>query len=148
MSYIVFSNRHLVSAKDWQASLNELGFAITLDADGDHPIVTLSGHKPSTWNKQEAGFECYPGHATETVESIDIYDGFDFGGPWTSMMELYYSGFAGMAGAAMAAAAYAQATGGIVFEPEGGDIFDMDAAISHARETERWASSILAAEAP
>ena len=148
MSYIVFSNQHLVSVKDWQANLNKLGFALTLDADGDHPIATLIGHLPSTWNKQEAGFECYPGHATETAEAADTYDEFDFGGPWASMMELYYSGFAGVAGAAMAAAAYAQATGGIVFEPEGGDIFDVETAISHARETESWASSMLAAEEP
>lgn len=123
MSCTVFSNRHLVSVGEWQASLRELGFAITLNAEGDHPIATLNGHLPATWNEREAGFECSPGHAEQTAETVEEYTEFELGGPWTCMMDLYFAGYAGWAGAAMAAAAY-------------------------ARQTERQALSILAADEP
>ncbi|WP_375409710.1 hypothetical protein [uncultured Methylobacterium sp.] len=148
MSCIVFSNRHLASIREWQISLNEIGFPITLKDDGDRPIVALRGHLPAAWNDLEAGFECYPGHVEETVEAVETYAEFDFGGPWTCMIDIYYAGYAGWAGAAMAAAAYARATGGVVFGAEGGDVLNVEAAISDARKTERRVLDILAAEEP
>lgn len=129
----VLSDRALASTEEWQHALDAEGFALRLD-----PGVVLSeasGFFPARLNDKETGFECYHDDAAELIEA---YPDIDFGRRWThalgfrvgaDLTELY--------AASMAAAAYARATGGILWDGESGEAMSPDRAAQVARDIGR-----------
>ena len=49
-------HRPISSILEWQASIDAIGFDLTLKSDQIPPAV--SGHLSATWQGREAGFEC------------------------------------------------------------------------------------------
>lgn len=144
LSCYVLCNRHLTTLGEWQAAIDALGFAVTLQGEATEPIEDLSGHLPTVWQGEEAGFECDPGGVDEAAEIIEMCDDVDLGGPWACMLAFNYVGFANIAGVTIAGAVYAKATDGVFYEAEGGERFDADAAIAFARKTEIETRQFLA----
>ena len=64
------------------------------------------------------------------------YPDIDFGGPWRHLFVFRWSTLPGSAGACCAAAAYAAAVGGVMFDPQEGPVMTPDQALDLARETE------------
>ncbi|WP_379040054.1 hypothetical protein [Methylobacterium marchantiae] len=120
---------------EWQAAIDALGFDLKLDGTADDLVEELLGHLPAAWREVEAGFECYVNGEEGTLDLVESNDGFDFGGPWTCSLEMSYAQEPSIAGTMMAGAAYAQATGGILWEAEGGEILTADAAVAMAHRT-------------
>ena len=69
----------------------------------------------------------------------------DFGRPWTQTLAFRFGGdFHALWGAYAAAAAYAKATEGVLFDSESGEVLPPDRAIAAAREIERDLPNLLA----
>lgn len=128
----VFSNKILKVNADLQISLELLGFRLRLIFSDE--ITTRHGHLPAIFDGREAGFECGP---TDLREIVECYNDFDLGGPWTYAYEFHWSTLTGCLGAWMSMAAYADATDGIVFDPQDGVVLTARAAAQAARSIER-----------
>jgi hypothetical protein len=129
----VFSDRRLASIEEWQQALDKEGFGLRLDTS--RPIAALRGHLPAHRGEQEAGFECDHFDAAEMLEHLaDV----DLGRRWTQCLAFRFGGnFFALWGANAAAAAYARATGGVVFDSEADEVLQPDEAAALAREVER-----------
>ena len=133
MEIYAFSDRRLDSMAAWQAAINAEEFDLVLDQQ--RPFEQLRGYLPAHRGERLAGFECDHFDPSEIIEdSPDI----DFGRRWAHVLAFRFGGdFFELWGAYAAAAAYARATGGIVFDGESGDILTPEAAVSMARDLER-----------
>jgi hypothetical protein len=133
MELYVFSDRRLKSIADWQAAISAEGFPVRLTTGV--PIEELNGILPVQLGGQLTDFECVHWHGPEVMaEMSDI----DFGHPWVHVLALRWGAdfFAGPA-AYMAAAAYAKACGGVLFDCEEGKIITPEQAASIGRELEQ-----------
>ena len=131
MDAYVFSNRKVKSIKEWQKSIDNIGFKIKINSERD--LERNSGHLPAEWETREAGFECGPGDIADLMET---YNDIDFGGPWLHVYSFHWGTLPACTGAVMAAAAYAHATDGLFFDPQDSLLLQSSAAIQYARETE------------
>lgn len=120
MELHVLSDRQLASIAEWQRAIDAKGFPLKLAADVD--LSAAQGLLPARLDGRETGFECFHDDANETMESLgksnfDHRWRFALGLRWlgSRMDELY--------AAWMAAAAYAAATDGVVFDHEEGKVF-------------------------
>lgn len=129
----VLSDRSLNSIAEWQEAIKREGADLQLD--GSRPFEALSGHLPAHRGEQHAGFEC---DHWDPAEIIDTYSDIDFGHRWTKLLAFRFGGdeFA-LWGAFVAAAAYARATEGVVFDSEAGELLSPDRAIELARSVEQ-----------
>jgi hypothetical protein len=116
MEMHVFSDSRLNSTAEWQR-------AIDLQA---HPLKFLPGAKlataqgffPATLAGKASGFECYHDDANKMIEH---YGRSNFLKPWKYALGFRFRGdFTELQAAWIAAAAYARATNGIVFDGESG----------------------------
>jgi hypothetical protein len=131
----VLSDRRLASMADWQQAIDREGFDLRLDQS--RPIDALGGHLPAQRGEQHAGFECDHFDPAELLDQEELAD-IDFGRRWTQMLAFRFGGdFFALWGAFAAAAAYARATGGVVFDSESGEVLQPDKAADAAREIER-----------
>jgi len=129
----VLSDRKLGSIAEWQQAIDAEGFDLKLDTS--RPIEALNGHLPAQRGEQFAGFECDP---CDPAEILDLYDDIDFGRRWTHCLALRFGGdFYALWGADAAAAAYARATDGVVFDSESGEVWQPDQAVEMTRQLER-----------
>jgi hypothetical protein len=129
----VLSDRKLGSIAEWQQAIDREGFDLKLDTS--RPIEDLSGHLPAQRGEQHAGFEC---DHWDPAEIIDLYDDIDFGRRWTHCLAFRFGGdFYALWGAEAAAAAYARATEGVVFDSESGEVWHPDKAVETTRQLER-----------
>lgn len=127
----VLSNRTLSTQAQWQERISALGFDLTLQSTQD--IQERHGHLPAIWNGREAGFECGP---TNLAEIVEIYRAINLRGPWTYAFAFHWTTFGGCAGAWIAMTAYAEATDGVVFDPQDGKTLTAKAAMRAARQIE------------
>lgn len=137
----VLSNRQLGSIDAWQRAIDAEGFHLRLSTET--PFASLRGFLPAWWNDKQAGFECdhWPvGDVVETSPQIDLR------GPWAHALAFRWGADLNAChGANMAAAAYARATDGVVFEPQAGVIWSPAEAVEHARAEEKTLPAFEAA---
>jgi len=109
------------------------GFALTLSTA--RPIHGLEGFVPAQSGEMESGFECY--HDDDS-ELLVAYASVDFGHPWRFALSFRWGGnLAACLAAYQAGAAYAKATGGVLFDPEQGEILAPQKAVEAARQLEK-----------
>ncbi|MBM3527922.1 MAG: hypothetical protein FJX62_07505 [Alphaproteobacteria bacterium] len=132
LELFVLSDRKLSSIEEWRRAIDAAGFALTLDTE--RSIENLEGHLPARWNGEPAGFECDHWDAREVMrENGDI----DFGRGWAHALAFRWGAdLKACVGAYMAAAAYAAATGGVVFDGEEGKVKTPKESLETARRIE------------
>src|SRR5258708_2916008 len=127
------SDRQLNSIAGWQQAIDAEGFALQLSTT--RSFQNLNGFLPVRSGKTETGFECYHDDAPELLIE---YDDIDFGHPWEFALSFRWGGtFSACVAAYMAAAAYAKATDGVVFDTEEGQILTPQRAVDYARQMEK-----------
>src|SRR4029077_9200128 len=120
MEICVLSDAQLRSIAEWQQAINLEGFPLRLSSD--KALANHIGFLPAYLNDKLSGFEC---HFTQPSDVASTYPEIDFGHAWKYAMALNWIGdFNEMQAAWMAAAAYARATNGIVFDEEAGQLYD------------------------
>lgn len=138
MEMFVLSDRRLDSIAAWQEAIDRAGFNLRLDTS--RTFDQLSGHLPAWRDEEHAGFEC---DQCDAAEILDAVDDLEFDHRYPCCLAFRFGGdlFA-MWGAAVAAAAYTVATGGVLLECESGELLTAERAIEFARQTERDNESI------
>jgi hypothetical protein len=125
------SDRQLNSIASWQHAIDAEGFALQLSTV--RPFQSLKGFLPAQAGERETGFECYHDNAAELLAA---YEQVDFKHPWKFALSFRWGGdLSACLAAYMAAAAYAGATDGVVFDPEEGQILTPQQAAEWARQT-------------
>jgi hypothetical protein len=133
MELHVFSNRALDSMAAWQEAIKAQGFALELSAA--LPLSSHRGFLPARSGGRQTGFECYH---DDPADLRLAYHDIDFGRAWTYALSLRWGARLLECFAAwMAAAAYANATDGVVFDPDTSELLAAQQAIERAREIER-----------
>ena len=133
MEIFVLSNKRLGSISEWQQAIDAEGFVLRLDSSC--PIEALGGYLPAHRGEEPAGFECDHWQLDDVTENTDI----DFGGPWTEALAFRFGGDWSEAwGAYVAAAAYARATGGVIYDGEEGVVMTPDKSVAVARGFEQY----------
>lgn len=138
MSIEIFalSDRRLGSIAEWQQAINAAGFDLRLDTS--RSFENLSGHLPAYRGEQHAGFECDHWDPLDVMDEETNGADIDFGRRWTQALAFRFGGdYHALWGAYVAAAAYAKATDGVVFDGESGEVFPPDEAAATARDLER-----------
>ena len=131
----VLSDKRLISIEEWQRAIDAEGFDLRLDAS--RPFDALSGHLPAQRGEQHAGFECDHWDPKDVMDEESCAD-IDFGRRWTHALAFRFGGdFHALWGAYAAAAAYARATEGVVFDGESGEVLPPEKAAQEARDIER-----------
>lgn len=128
----VLSDQRLGSIAEWQRAIDAEGFSLRLSTEGE--FDALHGHLPAVWGDRAAGFEC---DHLDAAAFFDEMPDLDFGRRWRHVLAFRLGGdFRALMGAYMAAAAYARATGGVVFDDESGEVMSADKAAHVARTVE------------
>jgi hypothetical protein len=115
MEIFALSDRPLLSLADWQRSIDITGMSLVLPRDTS--IDDLGGFLPVRLSGIGTGFECDHRHGRELM---DFYGAIDFGRKWTYALAFNWHGFDEALAAYAAAAAYARAADGVVFDPQDG----------------------------
>ena len=124
------SDRRLASIAEWQQAIDREGIDLRLDTS--RPFEELSGHLPAHRGEQHAGFECDHWEADEIIEG---YGDVDFGHRWKENLAFRLGGNSwALWGAYAAATAYARAAGGVVFDPQAGEVMTPDRAAEVTRQ--------------
>lgn len=125
----VLSDRQLTSMSEWQRAINAECFPLLLDAN--RPFAKLRGFLPATFDREKAGFEC--DHWSADILIAELSD-VDFGHRWEHALAFRFSGdFRDGVSAFAAAAAYAKATDGVLFDGESGEVMPPSQALREAR---------------
>ena len=132
MEIYVISDNELTSISTWQQAIDLEVFDLRLSTET--PFDSLEGFLPVLSGGQMTGFEC-DHWAIDDV--IGTYPDMDFGRAWRCVLAFRWIGdLDEMHAAWMAAAAYAQAVDGIVFDPQEGKIFTPRQAVDVVRQIE------------
>ncbi len=132
MELYVLSNRRLASVAQWQQAINAEGVALSLSVQ--RSFEQLAGFLPVTFNATDTGFECdhWDIHDLKTITANINF------GRWQYALAFRWGADINAAVAAYrAAAAYARATDGFLFDCEEGKIITPDQSLAIARELER-----------
>jgi hypothetical protein len=114
MEIHVLSDRRLLSIAEWQRAIDAEGFALTLS--DETPFDSIGGFLPAKLGGTDTGFECDHWDPNDTYEA---YADIPFPHRWRYELSFRWSAdIAEWHAAWMAAAAYAAATSGIVFDPQ------------------------------
>jgi hypothetical protein len=144
MHVFVFSDTRLMSMLEWQRSINQEQFQVLLPSDV--PIADIHGFLPVRLNESTTGFEC---DYRDVSHVMSLYREVDFGRQWNYCLSFRSRGdldewFA----ANIAAAAYAAATNGIVFDPQDSLVMSSQEAVAAAKsmgdDVLRWMRSTSA----
>jgi hypothetical protein len=119
MEILVLSDRTLDTLEHWQQCISAHG--VPLELPVETAIHDLKGFLPVRSEGQATGFECDHSPANEVME---IYGDVDFGRLWKHALAFNWHGPDEGLAAYQAAAAYAEATHGIVFDPQDGVVMD------------------------
>jgi hypothetical protein len=140
MEIHILSDRALDSTAAWQEAITAHGFALELSMA--LPLSSLRGFLPARSGGRLTGFECY--HDDPAELRLDYHD-IDFGRAWAHALSLRWGAcLLECLAAWIAAAAYAKATDGIVFDPDSSELLTAQQAIERAREIERELPAIEA----
>ena len=133
----VLSDRKLASIAAWQQAIDQEGFDLRLDTS--RPFEQLAGYLPAKRGEHEAGFECDHWDPADILDE-EYIEPIDFGPHrWTQALAFRIGGnFFELWGSSAAAAAYARATGGVVFDSESGEVMQPDRAAEIARQNEEY----------
>jgi hypothetical protein len=130
IEFSVLSDRRLNSTAEWQQAIGAEGFPLRLDPTCE--LAQAGGFFPAHFGDKLTGFECFHDDAGEL---IDQYTDIDFGHRWRYALGLRIGGdYDELRAAFMAAAAYARATGGVVWDGESGEVMSPDRAADEARQ--------------
>lgn len=129
MEIFTLSDRRLGSIAEWQHAIDASRLALTLPTD--IRIEELHGFLPIRVGDAATGFECAHRDAAEVIR---FYGTIDFGREWRHALVFYWQGFEEGAAACMAAAAYAKAADGVVFDPQESIVLSPQRAIEYANE--------------
>lgn len=133
MEISVLSDKPLRLTAEWQAAIDAEGFPLRLDPN--MRLQEAKGFFPAYFGDAITGFECYH---DDVGELLKVYNDIDFGHRWTYALGLRILGIeAELRAAWMAGTAYARATGGVLFDPESGDVMQPDRAAEAVRQIER-----------
>ena len=119
MELEVLSDRCLASTAEWQCAIDLEKFPLQLDA-GVH-LDKVQGFFPAVLDGKQTGFECFHDDATEIMNDLGAGN---FPHAWRFALGFRWLGskIDELQAAWMAAAAYAAATQGVVFDCEEGQI--------------------------
>ena len=132
MEVYVLSDKQLTSVSQWQSAIDAEGFGLHLPSSLS--LVGLDGVIPCQLGDTRTGFECNNLNFNDFKEETS-HRGLSQ--TWTNVLVLRWGADPYASAAAyMAAAAYAQATGGSVFDGEEGKLLSTDRAMEVAREVE------------
>jgi hypothetical protein len=135
MEIFVLSDKRLGTIDEGQQAIDAEGFDLRLDTS--RPFEDLSGHLPAHRGEQHAGFECDHWDPLDVMDEESCAD-IDFGRRWTQALAFRFGGdFHALWAAYAAAAAYAKATDGVVFDGESGEVLPPEKAAQVARDIER-----------
>ena len=133
MELYVLSDAQLPSIEAWQRAIDAAGFSLRLSTD--RPFDKLHGALPVMLGDRASSFQCdHWNAATLMAEMPDVA----FGRRWSYALAFRWGADIDAGAAAyMAAAAYATATGGRVFDCAEGKLISPDRAREIAREFEQ-----------
>lgn len=128
----VLSQRQLGSIGEWQNAIDEFSFPIQFEPGAE--FHKLNGFLPLQLHGKLSGFEC----DHWTVEDIrETYEEISIDEKYVHALAFRWGGdFNELAAAWQAAAAYATATGGVVFDCQEGELYSATKAVEIAREIE------------
>ncbi|MBI5129164.1 MAG: hypothetical protein HZA66_06960 [Rhodopseudomonas palustris] len=126
----VFSDRQLTTIEDWQQALDRRGAPLRLSVT--RPFAELSGALPAVLRDRPTAFECDHFDAGELMdETEDVV----FDHRWRYVLAFRWGGdLAASEAGYLAAAAYADATGGCILDGEEGALITPDRATEIADE--------------
>jgi hypothetical protein len=132
MEVFVFSDRRLSSMNEWQRVIDSERLGIVLPVDDS--IDGLRGYLPLHHYGKKTGFEC---RHRDAAEMMTFLHDVDLGPRWAQCLCFIWGGdFDEGLAACMASAAYAKATGGIVYDPQDDVIMSPSEALDLARRME------------
>jgi hypothetical protein len=130
---MVLSERRVASMPDWQQAIDMEGLSVTLAADAS--IEMLDGFLPVRSSDTQTGFEC---DHCEVEEILTLYPNVNFGRRWSYGLVFRWGGdLDACLAASISAAAYAKASGGVVFDPQEGSVTSFQEAFIQAKEMRR-----------
>jgi len=130
MELFVLSNEQLKSVSEWQNAIDEEGYSLCLDAKKS--IESLKGFLPTRLHGAKTGFEC---SCWSIDKLVSTFPDANFSQQWKYVLTFRWGGDLSQLEAAwIAAAAYAQATNGVVFDEQDGRINTSDEARSVVRD--------------
>ena len=136
MEIHILSDRKLTTIAAWQKAIDAEGFNLKLDPEVE--FESASGFLPGLLHAKQSGFECFHDDVGELMETYAETPALHSGHRWKHALSFRWGSFAHEGVAVfMAATAYAQATGGAVFEPEEGRMLTLDECRELARKWER-----------
>jgi hypothetical protein len=140
MEICVLSDKQLNSISEWQQAIDAESFPLRLTYD--KPLVQLGGFMPAHWGKTRTGFDCRQRSVSDIMAA---YPDINFGHAWNYGLAFIWGGDINELQAAWAAAAaYARATEGIVFDEQDGKLFGSEEAIQMFRDLERTTPNLEA----
>jgi hypothetical protein len=133
MEIYVLSNIRLTSISAWQQTIDLDRFDLQLSTET--PFESLAGFLQARSGGKKTGFECDHWTVDDVMET---YPNIDFGHPWSFALAFRWIGdLTEMHAAWTAAAAYAHAAGGIVFDPQEGKVLTAGEAVDVVHQIER-----------
>lgn len=130
MEISVLSEERLNSIAEWQNAIDAERFPLHL-AD-NLTFENMKGFMPAFLREKKTGFECYH---VDPQDLIRTYDNIHFNREWKFSLAFVWGGdLAQMQAVWFAAAAYASATAGVVFDEQAGKILSANDALKVARD--------------
>lgn len=125
---VYFREGLLPSVRDWQAVIDKHGFAVALDPRWQ--LRTSSGNLPTRYRGEATGFECDLAKVGDD-ERAELPETLDAG---VAQLALAFTsrGELSFAAAFVAAACFAELTGGTLFDWQSGDAFSAEEAMALA----------------
>jgi hypothetical protein len=140
MELFVLSDKQLGSMSEWQAVIDEEGYPVRLDSA--RPFGALKGFLPARFRDAKTGFECSHWPADEFMRDMPEVN---FGRDWKFLLTFRWGGdFDQLQAAWMAAAAYAKATDGVIFNEEEGKVRNATEAREIVEDIERGMPTVEA----
>lgn len=134
MEIFALSDQQLNSMAEWQRAIDAEAFPFPARLPADVSFSELSGFLPVDYDNAKSGFEC---DHWDPEDIFDDYPSVAFGRRWKFALAFRFGFSHGELECAwMAAAAYARATGGVVFDTEEAKLFDPDEAVQLVRKIE------------
>jgi hypothetical protein len=135
MELYVISPKRLDTIQEWQKAINEFQFPIRLSEDVD--FEKTSGFLPVLLNGKLSGFECDHWTIDDIKESLSFHHialdpnlkhvlAFRWGGNFDELIC-----------ATQASTAYALATGGLIFDPQEGEMLSNEKSLELAKNVEK-----------